>query len=97
MLTSLDIKKLQSVFATKEDLDRFAIKEDLNWFAIKEDLQNSEDRLGHKFLSSLDEVMHELKEIREDFITGAYRNSENSKKIENHEERISSVEESLAF
>jgi len=31
MLTSLDIKKLQSVFATKEDLDRFAIKEDLNW------------------------------------------------------------------
>ncbi|MBU0975057.1 hypothetical protein KKD03_05150 [Patescibacteria group bacterium] len=84
MLTSLDIKKLQSVFATKEDLKGFVTKEDLK-------------DLEHRFLFSLDKVMNELKGIREDLTAGTHRSSQNSKKIENHEERISSVEESLYF
>ncbi|MBP7740968.1 hypothetical protein KA089_02195 [Candidatus Woesebacteria bacterium] len=102
MLSSLDIKKLQEVFATKEELvgleNRFNRK-----FATKEDLIELEARLESKFvtkdefLKGFDALMFELKAIREDLAVTTYRNSEISKKLENHEDRIISVEEKLSF
>lgn len=39
MITNNDIKKLQKVFTTKEDLARFSTKDDLKDFARKDDLK----------------------------------------------------------
>jgi len=102
MLTNLDIKKLKSIFATKEDLKEirsdlngFATKKDLDRFATKKDL----DRFVTKeeFLTSFDALMHELKAIREELTLGSYRRLENSDLLENHEERITIVEKKLSF
>jgi len=40
MISDNDIKKLKSVFATKNDLKNFATKDDLKNFATKDDLKN---------------------------------------------------------
>jgi L-lactate utilization protein LutB len=39
MITDNDIKKLKTIFATKDNLKRFATKDDLKRFATKDDLK----------------------------------------------------------
>ena len=48
MITNDDIKKLKTVFATKNDLKKFATKDDLKKFATKDDLKKfaTKDDLG---------------------------------------------------
>ncbi len=85
MLSSLDIKKLQEVFATKTELIELEARLESK-FVTKDE-----------FLKGFDALMFELKAIREDLAVTTYRNSEISKKLENHEDRIISVEEKLSF
>lgn len=74
MLTQRDITRLETLFATKEEL---------------QDVRND-------MITRFDAVMFELKAIREDFAASTYRQSIHSDTLENHEERLTSLETPLA-
>lgn len=57
MITDDDIKKLKSVFATKDDLNRFATKDDLNRFATKDDLVAMEKRLKKEIVDDMEDYI----------------------------------------
>ncbi|MEK7165255.1 MAG: hypothetical protein AAB874_00410 [Patescibacteria group bacterium] len=82
--TKEDLKKL----ATKEDLKRTATKEELKKLATKEDLKmtaSKEDLIQFK-----GEILKEVESLREDnaILT------DHSSKLEDHENRISTLEKS---
>lgn len=54
MLTNIDIRKLKTIFITKEDFKKFATKDELKRFASKDDLKRMEKRIIIKFNEVLD-------------------------------------------
>ena len=62
-LSSRDIKKLATVFATKEDLKKFATKEEL--YQLKDGMY-----------ARMDQIMGELKAMREDHLIHQLRSEE---------------------
>ncbi|MFH2118552.1 MAG: hypothetical protein ABII10_02355 [Candidatus Paceibacterota bacterium] len=78
MITKQDITKLTKIFATKQEMnDRFI---------------EMENKIRVLFLERFDEVMFELKTIREEQVVGGYRQAEHSDQLENHEGRITKLE-----
>ena len=78
MITDKEIIKLAKTFITKQEMsDRFI---------------ELEDKIRVLFLEKFDEVIFELKTIREEQIIGGYRQSEHSDQLENHGERITKLE-----
>lgn len=59
---------------------------------LEEQIYKLKKELKSKFTAGFDQIMFELKAIREEQTIGAYRRRENSDLLENHEERISRVE-----
>lgn len=96
MLSQSDISKLKKIFITKDDFksEVFQLKQS---FATKKELLETEQRLKNEFVTGFDAVMHELKSIREEISVMLYRQSENTEAITEHEERIKSIEDKLAF
>ena len=81
MITDNDIKKLKTVFATKEDLKAYTTKEDLRAYATKMDLIDFKDA-----------ILHEIRDLRDDItVTTGYRDM-----LEDHENRLEVVETKLA-
>ncbi len=82
MITDADIKKLSTVFATKDDLKQFATKDDLKEIGQKIDgLKTRIDILE-------DNVTGEIAKLHdENLITSSYR-----QRIEDHEERLNAIE-----
>lgn len=74
MLTQKDITRLETLFATKEEL---------------QDVRND-------MITRFDAVMFELKAIREDLAASTYRQIIHSDTLENHEERLTTLETPLA-
>ena len=72
-LTNADIAKLSKVFTTKQDLSQFATKNDLH--QLKDDV-----------LTGLDQVMHELKDIRQEQLLM------HGKIYKSHENRLTRLE-----
>jgi len=80
MITDADIKKLKTVFATKDDLKAFATKDDLKAYATKNDLIDFKDA-----------ILHEIQNLRDDItVTTGYRDT-----IEDHEDRLEVIETKL--
>ena len=86
-------------FATKDDLKRFATKDDLKSFATKDDLGDLEERLDNKLvnfkseiLNSVDQVMGELKAIRENQEVHDFAHSRINDELSDHEVRIRKLE-----
>ena len=87
-------------FATKEDLNGFATKEDLNGFATKEDLKDLATKADlnsfvtkDEYLTGQDEIMSELKTIREEMAFTHHRvYDEHQPQLEDHEIRITNLE-----
>lgn len=79
MIIDKDIKKLKTIFATKDDLKKFA---------TKDDLACSLKTLNNTILKFKDEILGEIEKIREDYImyTGLWD------QVEDHEIRIEKVE-----
>jgi hypothetical protein len=78
MISDNDIKKLKTVFATKNDLKLFATKDDLKRFATKDDLEELELRVAKSFeetqkhILALTEVVTNLDKkfvTRDEFVT----------------------------
>jgi len=68
MITDEDIKKLKTIFATKDDLKRFATKDDLKRFATKDDLKRyaTKEDLRTTTRDILDLIGAFRKEFKED-------------------------------
>ena len=49
-----------------------------------------------EFLAAFDALMYELKAIREELTIGFYRQSEHSRDVEDHEQRIKALEKKLS-
>ena len=96
-LNQEDIKLLKSIFATKDDLGLtekrfskiFATKDELVAFEVrtKQKFEDLEDRIKllptrNEFLTKMDEVMGELKAMREENLTNTYRVSKHSDEIQ---------------
>jgi hypothetical protein len=56
MMSDKDIKKLKTIFATKDDLKRFATKEDLKRFATKDDLKRFATKEDLKRFATKDDL-----------------------------------------
>ena len=88
-LNQADIDLLRGQFATKDDLRGFATKDELFAFEIrtKQKFEDLEDRIKllptrNEFLTKMDEVMGELKAMREENLTNTYRVSKHSDEIQ---------------
>jgi hypothetical protein len=83
MLTKKDIHFLQTEFKTglKMELKVELLEEFKQVFVTKDE-----------FITRFDAVMYELKAIREDIAAVLYRNTIHSDTLENHEERLVSLE-----
>jgi len=57
MITDADIKKMKTVFATKEDLKGFATKNDLKRFATKDDLKRFATKDDLKRFATKDDLL----------------------------------------
>jgi hypothetical protein len=57
MITDRDIKKMKTVFATKDDLKRFATKDDFNQFVTKKDLRSDLMRMENRIINKFNEVV----------------------------------------
>lgn len=89
ILQKADIDLLKTIFSTKDDLKKFATKDELVAFEIRtnqklEDLEEKIKYLPTKddFFTKMDEVMGELKAIREENETSLYRVSKHSDEIQ---------------
>ncbi len=87
MLTASDIKKLKSIFLTKDEFKQEMAEQ--NALMLKTFVTRGE------FSSRFDEVMGEIKAMREDFAAMFYRQREHSDQLENHDLRISKLESHL--
>jgi hypothetical protein len=96
MIDDNDIKKLKTIFATKDDLKNFATKDDLKYLASKSELNDSVRKLENKIESSnkklyskifnlIDPLAREIHDSRESRRIFSYR-------IEDHESRIKTLE-----
>ena len=81
MITDADIKKMKTVFLTKEEAKRFATKEDLKRFATKDDLKKTIEDLTDIITGGFDRLYQLIKE--------------NSDIFNDHERRLDRVEDKV--
>lgn len=97
MIDNNDIKKLKTIFATKDDLKNFATQDDLKYLATKSELNDAVMKLENKIESSdknlyskifnlIDPLAKEIHDSRESRAIFSYR-------IEDLEKRIRTLEE----
>ena len=104
-ITDTDIKKLKTIFATKDDLKRFATKDDLKNYPTKDDLRFA---LAHQkdeildtmtqlltqfksdILNTISSFAKEIQENREERVVLASQVSRNTKRIEVLESKLAS-------
>ncbi len=102
MVTDHDIRKLKTIFATKEDLNRFATKEDLERFAMKEDIKRfatKDDLKGFVTKTEFHSAIHELVAL----ITDGFNRmdemiatiKEQTKILHDHKRRLDRVEDKV--
>ncbi len=93
------LPSMQRIFVTKDDSKKFATKDDLKNFATKDDLKNmkeeiKEETIGgvNKLLNKADEIINKLDEKKVEDIAGIEAYKRHDKKLEDHEERIATLE-----
>lgn len=64
-------------------------------FATKQELDQLRKELKNEMISHFDEVMVELKAIREEQTVGAYHRSELCEKLEKQDKRIKKIEKTV--
>jgi hypothetical protein len=100
MITDADIKKMKTVFATKDDLKSFATKNDLKSLearmAAKDELKSLNSKMDRGFIEIIEfigevkgDIMKELNDFRNE-IRDINRNNQST--LNNHESRISHLE-----
>ena len=77
---------IEKRFATKKDLERFATKDDLKKYATKDDIINFKD-----------EILGEIRDMRDENVLITGRNSINRDMLEDHETRIGKLETAVSF
>ncbi len=80
MITDRDIKKMKTIFATKDDLKGFTTKDDLKRFATKDDLKQYATKKDFRAMEG--RIINKFNEVVDYF----------DDKIINHEKRISTLE-----
>jgi len=110
MITDQDIKKMKSIFATKEDLKRFAAKDDLKGFATKEDLKGfatkedlksfrNELRLEfvtkNDFQKGIDDLVRLITNGFNRMDNAIKKLDENNETLTNHEHRLDRIEDKI--
>lgn len=96
-ITDADVAKLEKKFVTK-DAFKSELKKMRQEFAFKFDAiidQMNKDR--NLNTTRFDVVMGELRAIREDTTIAAYQISDSRETLEDHETRITTIEEKIAF
>jgi archaellum component FlaC len=112
-ITDADVAKLEKIFVTKTEFlglkqDVRGLKKDVN--GLKKDvsgLKKDVSGLKQDFLylkqevSELKDLVHEvifaIQSLRDEVVTIAYRNKENTDTIANHATRITLIEDKIAF
>lgn len=104
MITNYDIKKMKAVFATKDDLKSFATQEYVdkrfdrlflyldNRFEPLEEMKKDFDKFKDKVFISLDWLVNAFKKFDDEHTVLSEQNKRTNGKLEDHEERIISLE-----
>lgn len=103
MITDADVKKLKTVFVTKKDLEdlRIDLKSTENYLNYKiETLDKKVGDFKQEFvgfkdsvLKSLDWLVGAFKKFEEEHLSLTEQNNRSNRKLDNHEERIVSLEQ----
>lgn len=91
-------KRFEKKFATKKDLIALEIRLEKrleNKFATKNNLNTLEKRLENKFLTGFDQIMVELKAIREEQTVMFYQIQNKTDQLNDHGTRIGLLESGL--
>ena len=96
-ITKKDLDKLSEKFATKADLQKFATKADLQEFATKADLQKFATKADLQVLKDdyLDKIMKKLEDMSIEQKMAYVQYRRHDEKLEDHEKRISFVEDKV--
>lgn len=96
-----ELKRFATKAELKQELKRFSTKDDLNSLEVRIDIKIDQLKLeiddnarGYRddVLTKLDEVMGELQTMREENTVGSHQLSNLKDQVENHEERITVLE-----
>jgi chromosome segregation ATPase len=108
VINDLDIKKLKTVFTTKDDLEKLELRVGDSFISVQEQFDHVQEQFDH-VQEQLDDLKTDVSDIKnhmitmEDNILGALSRlqSENvvtssyRPKIEDHEQRITKVEKAI--
>ena len=91
-ITDKDIKKLKTIFATKDDLKRFATKDDLE--DIKEEIRQEFQFWRSEFYDRIDPILKEVQASREERVIINHRLEKHDNMLKNHQIRLHRLETS---
>lgn len=84
------LPSMQDIFVTKDDAEKFATKDDLK--DTKEEIKNETIRRTDKLINKADEIIQKLDEKKTEDIAGTEVYKRHDEKLEEHEERITTLE-----
>lgn len=94
MITDNDIKKLKTVFATKDDLKMYATKDDLKNYPTKVDMQNEFQKYTDMIMKEMTDLISVVLEKIDAFKVSMEEKSDYQNDVINtHERRIEKLEE----
>ncbi|KKQ95970.1 MAG: hypothetical protein UV74_C0013G0574 [Candidatus Woesebacteria bacterium GW2011_GWB1_43_14] len=91
-ITDPDIKKLKTIFATKDDLKRFATKDELD--DLQQEIHEEFQTWKSEFFDKIDPILKEVLDNREERTITNHRLNKHKEVLKNHNKRLHHLEAS---